>query len=419
MSVFVSDAIKHTKKNIWFIDYKTRESLELPINQNSIYLGGLFSKNMKELEDIKIGVGDINVNPYSAFILEMNADIKESRLHYFDVNLNCWCDRQLFKQITKRVLDRLKLLIPIDKKSNALIFDVFKKNKNPEKVLFARKTLIKRVKVKGREAFFESGNFYPETYIVEHTYAPTPEKCPNIIYFAGPARSGTTAFGTLMSCVEGVDRSYFQPHKNIKRHGRQLIIYPGDKLIVMKETFGPLHDEELFDPISMLLSAGIPKQKLCIVLTLRNPLLNFASLTKLSERIDPSFYVKMQRHTINLYKKYKGLHLNVIPFSYDLFGLPIGELMVLRKLLQKTGFFDPKNLTLKYDNEQLYKNMILGEAEVPDFFARYVQSAIRKGRFKYTSNTINIPNHLKKLLNKECSGSYTRFTKLSRKFLEL
>lgn len=92
-----------------------------------------------------------------------------------------------------------------------------------------------------------------------------------------PCRSGSTimlrAFGHA-----GVP-AFFQPIKNALRWGLQGEWRPWEmpsdvdlQTVFVKETFGPYHPEETsFDPLSCLLDAGLPADRIILVVLLRDP----------------------------------------------------------------------------------------------------------------------------------------------------
>src|SRR5437870_3253483 len=80
----------------------------------------------------------------------------------------------------------------------------------------------------------EGRTFSPE-YVIEHTKIPDrKEDIPNIVGWAGPARSGTTALLLLAASQTGVDRAYFQPQRTLIRKGApDFIVSSDDKFICM------------------------------------------------------------------------------------------------------------------------------------------------------------------------------------------
>ena len=109
-----------------------------------------------------------------------------------------------------------------------------------------------------------------------------PDRVSRIILSVSPCRSGTTILLRVFGAA-GVE-SHFQQLKNILRwqlQGRdvqwQIPQRPGDT-VYLKETLGPYTDAEAqFNPLDVLLSAGLPREKLHIVIVGRAPLSTWAS----------------------------------------------------------------------------------------------------------------------------------------------
>ena len=266
--------------------------------------------------------------------------------------------------------------------------------------------------------FFESGKFHSLDYIVQHTIVPEdPSQIPDFVGLVGPARGGTTAFGLIMASQSPVDRSHFQPWKKILRHGEEygpFKLNAGEGIVVAKDTFGPLADPENFDPIDMLTRAGVPEEKQTWVLTLREPIACYASILHFTP-MDPSFFAKMQAHTIDLYERYKNTGRNVIPFSYDLFGHEAGELEVMKALMRRTGIPKLNNgLTLEFDEERINQRMDLGEANDPVYYEQVITPILSRGRFAYVGGTVNytdlkITDQEARVLEERCIPAFQQF----------
>lgn len=288
-----------------------------------------------------------------------------------------------------------------------------------------------------QQPFFESGHFRKPEEVARLFIVPeTPDQIPHILGYVSPARSGSTAFGLLMASHPKVDRSYFQPWKYGLRHGGQTIIYPNDSLIVMKETLGPLHQEEIFDPIDILLMAGVPKEKITFIVGLRNPINTVASLEHfVPGGMNVEYFAQMQAYIIEIFNKYRSLMGGrIIPFSFDL--LAAGEEMVLKRLLEKTGLGIEEGLKLDFDREALGVDnnwkldpnsikgkMVWGEATNPTYFEEAVYPTIRQGKFHFVSRTTNTQARLSpekiEEVKKLCMDNYIAFHRLAASELSL
>lgn len=265
------------------------------------------------------------------------------------------------------------------------------------------------------QQFYESGRIYSPEFIVRHTVVPErPENKPRLLGLVGPVRGGTTAFGFSMASHPRVERSYFQPWKALLRHGTKygdFVLPETDGVVVAKDTFGPQYPEENFDPIGMSFQAGIPPQRTAWILTMRNPLFGYASLKKFIPRkiLNVDYYQTTQEHTVNLARKYRGQGVNVTSFSYDLFGHEVGELEVLRRLLQRTDTGLEDGVTLEFDSEAIQKRMVWGEASDPTYFEEVIAPTLNRGRFTYTSNGIELSSQEIEEIQVKCMPTYTAF----------
>lgn len=286
--------------------------------------------------------------------------------------------------------------------------------------------------------FFESGRFHSPEEVAKLIRLPeNPEQIPNILCFISPARSGSTAIGLLLAGHQEVSRSYFQPFKNGLRHGRETIIYPNDQIIMMKETLGPMHKEELFDPIKFLLEAGIPPEKIStIIIGLRNPVDTMASLDHfVPGGMDVEYFARMQQYIIDLFHNYRqSMGERVIPFSYSLLQ-EAEEIKVINALLRKTPLkvafetleFNKKALGLRedwsLDPNAKDSKMIWGEALNETYFKEAVWPTTKQGSFRYVGNTtkssVSLPSWKAEMVMKLCQHSFNQFHKLAKSELGL
>jgi len=103
---------------------------------------------------------------------------------------------------------------------------------------------------------------------------------PRILLAVAPCRSGTTVQLRMFSAV-GIP-SYYQPLKAIMRREAQGMEgdfeIPQEDIIFIKETLGPYsHAESTFNPLDVLLQAGYPKDKITLIIEMREPLSTLTS----------------------------------------------------------------------------------------------------------------------------------------------
>lgn len=106
---------------------------------------------------------------------------------------------------------------------------------------------------------------------------------PRLILLCGPCRTGTTALSNVF--VRAGIESHMQPIKSIRRaeanndeeEVKWVIRNNPSGIIFSKETFGESHSSEFFNPIDDLLEIGYPKEKIDVILILRDPRQTFAS----------------------------------------------------------------------------------------------------------------------------------------------
>ncbi|MEZ4736546.1 MAG: hypothetical protein R3E79_56390 [Caldilineaceae bacterium] len=111
---------------------------------------------------------------------------------------------------------------------------------------------------------------------------PPPGELPQIILSVSPCRSGTTVMLRVFGAM-GV-QSHFQPLKNVLRwqlegeHRPWSMTAGAHRTIFLKETLGPYTQEEsTFNPLQLLLNAGVPPEKLHILIHGRHPLATWVS----------------------------------------------------------------------------------------------------------------------------------------------
>ncbi len=274
------------------------------------------------------------------------------------------------------------------------------------------------------ELFFETGRFNTRDFVIENTILPNGSgEIPHVIGLVGPARGGTTAFGLLMAGHPDIQRSHFQPWKKLLRHGTDYGRFDlrSSGVVVAKDTFGPLYQEENFDPVEMLTSAGVPKEKQTWIVTLRNPHDTYASLLNFTP-MDANFYAETQMHAIHLYEQYRSQGWNMIPFSFDLIGHPDGEKVVMDALMRRAGLSELPSL--EFDKQRIDQRMDWGEAYDTEYYDMVIRPTLGNGGFKYVGRTVDYTKSVTTreetdVLENRCMDSYLQFARLAMKELDL
>lgn len=254
---------------------------------------------------------------------------------------------------------------------------------------------------------------FSEDYVARHTQLPKDEAdIPHIIGWSGPARSGTSALLFLLAGHPQVDRAYYQPQKNLMRKGTpEFTLYAEDEVICTKEVFGSLYPEENYDPIKMLLDAGVPAEKITWIIIMRDPVQTFRSWHRRLPDVTPEFLHTTISHTINLYKKYKDTKVDIIPFAYELFEGQ--ELSVLNALLERVGL-SSSITSLDFDLEAIEQKLVKGQVAEAQYFQSNVQSVLDRKQFAYNRNAYQPPRKLEQRLKRLCQVEYEEFCEVVR-----
>jgi hypothetical protein len=294
--------------------------------------------------------------------------------------------------------------------------------------------------------FFETGTFRSESDIVSRIYVPQNQAAiPNILVLVGPARCGSTAMGLVFLNQPNVKFSYFQPIKAVIRGIEDTFtIRSSDKsseVIVVKETLGPIANEELFDPVDLLCRAGIPKSHIKVIVILRSPFANFSSLNNFvvnhhnKPALTTSYYIKMQEYTINLYKKYSETlgKDNVIPLVYELFA-EYGNAFTFKRLFAKTNLRLDGKIDLSYNNDLIFGNpkknisskYKWGEGDpdkYPEYYHKVIEPTLRRNKFEFTRGTVHhvlsdtITHEQEHILTEKALPGYFAYKDISENFL--
>lgn len=245
-----------------------------------------------------------------------------------------------------------------------------------------------------------------------------PDQIPKTIGWSGPARSGTTALLFLLASNPQIDRVYFQPQKTLMRLGRPSVsLNAEDTLVCMKEVFYSTGKREVYDPIEVLLRAGVPPEKITWIAMLRDPLQTFSSWeNNAKEKLDPDTLHFWQSHTISLWHKYKNSKIKMIPFVYEL--LDGKEEFVLKKLYAKIGL-DVSLLDLQFNPEMISKKLIPGQSADEVYFQKYLEKSLQRGKYMYSTNSYSVSESSAKEVVALCQKDYDVFRTEAKKALDI
>jgi hypothetical protein len=251
--------------------------------------------------------------------------------------------------------------------------------------------------------------------VIKSTKLPTNGKPPRIIGWSGPARSGTTAMLLLLAGHPQIDRVYFQPQKTILRKGKpEFELYGDDSLICMKEVFGFQAGED-YDPIDMLLRAGISPENITWISFLRDPLLSFASWRHVNPT-SPEVFSDTQAYAIDQFHKYRHQGIKVVPFAYDL--LKDNEDKVVKALLDAIGL-ESANFSLNFDTDQIDRKLVKGQAAEKEYFDYMIKKTYLTKKYTYTNNNYGVSPEQAAVIEAKCRQPYEEFLNLAKEELHL
>jgi hypothetical protein len=249
---------------------------------------------------------------------------------------------------------------------------------------------------------------FSEDYVIKHTQLPQNlADTPHIIGWSGLARSGTSALLFLLAGHAQVDRAYFQPQKTLMRKGTPAFkLYAEDQLVCMKEVFGSLYPEENYDPIKLLLDAGVPEDKITWIILLRDPVQTFRSWHRRMPAVTPHHLHASQTHALGLFSRYQNTRVRLVPFVYELFDSQ--EEAALTALLDKVGL-DTSKISLDFDLAAIEQKLVKGQVADPEYFAANVQNILDLKRFVYSRNDYIPPKKFENGVKRLCDADYRDF----------
>ena len=183
---------------------------------------------------------------------------------------------------------------------------------------------------------------------------PEHDEIPHIILSVSPCRSGTTAMLRVIGNMGPA--AYFQPLKNLLRWQMQgkpfFWSLPADaaKTIYIKETLGPYSwAESTFNPLALLLQAGLPPHKLHLWVYGRYPLNSYASWLKWWQQKTNIDYFIATYHTIaQMYQQAVHANIQTTTLTYEILNrFPIPA--IIAKLAQRFGLIYTDNTIQNWD----------------------------------------------------------------------
>lgn len=245
----------------------------------------------------------------------------------------------------------------------------------------------------GADAHIFQTEYYSHEFVVENTILLDPKHCPNIYVIFGPGRSCTTAMLAWLMSNPTIQLGYYQPQKTLIRHGLMYgsFVIPGKnqgvERIVIKDTLGPFSREfEEFDPVELLVKAGVPLQKISLILIMREPLATLKSNHKFEGGISPEMLISNIQYTWMLYEKYQR-QVPVIPMANGLVGNEKASKTACEILgIPFHGFdFDlealkPIEVTTAFTGPSDAGKFVSGEASYPSEWSDIIEPTFERGR---------------------------------------
>lgn len=178
-------------------------------------------------------------------------------------------------------------------------------------------------------------------------------ECPEIVVAVGPCRSGTTVYLRVFG-QSGI-QSWYQPLKSILRgylhHNDIHFTIPETKRLFIKETLGAyIKNEALYDPIEVLLLAGVPKEKIRLLSLIREPYATISSwieqFSQFSEREDLVEICLLSYESVyNIKRNAESLGIHSTTFVYESWR-DNAPLLVMRNLFERLRIpFSPAALS--------------------------------------------------------------------------
>lgn len=165
---------------------------------------------------------------------------------------------------------------------------------------------------------------------------PPPHDIPRIILSVSPCRSGTTVMLRVMGAMGAA--AYFQPLKNLLRWQMQNKPFTwglptgASQTVYLKETLGPYTlAESIFNPLSLLLEAGVPPHKLHVWLYGRYPLNSYASWLKWWRgKTDITYFIASYHTLAAIYEQATQANIPTTTLTYEIFDNYLPSVIIQR-----------------------------------------------------------------------------------------
>lgn len=215
---------------------------------------------------------------------------------------------------------------------------------------------------------------------------PEHDEIPHIIVSISPCRSGTTAMLRVMGNM-GVS-AYFQPLKNLLRWKMQGQLFSwtlpvgASKTIYIKETLGPYSlAEATFNPLSLLLQAGVPPHKLHIWIYGRYPLHSYASWLKWwQDKTNLNYFTTTYQTIAQIYQQAIDANIITTTLTYEVLGrYPIT--LIIARLAQRFGLTFTNKAVTGWQSQPHFgsiKSKIFLPEEPPIFVTPHIHDRVYK-----------------------------------------
>ena len=237
-------------------------------------------------------------------------------------------------------------------------------------------------------------------------HVPDPDDIPDIHVIGAPVRSGTSALGLVLAHSEGIGAVYFQPLKGLIRKFDGAFSLPtvdqtGNRPIVIKETYGPNDERELFNPVDVLTDVGVPLEKISYTSVVRHPFQVWESYSRIAGTPNPGFFYRLYSHSLDVTDQMETEMVQQ-PFVYSP-ELEGAELEHLNKLLYGLGIAAGLG-SLKFDPAVLESKFHTGNAISHPKRKELFQETLGRGSFMYVdrelTSTDDIPEEVAQLVPK-------------------
>ena len=187
--------------------------------------------------------------------------------------------------------------------------------------------------------------------VVAALQLPRPDDMPHLILSVSPCRSGTTVMLRVLGAM-GVE-SHFQPLKNVLRWRLEGEIRPwrlaagANRTVYLNETLGPYtFAEATFNPLQLLLEAGVPAAKLHILICGRHPLATWTSWQKWwRDQTTLDYLLAAYQTTEKIRQQALAANLTTTMLVYEAFDQVSSSAVVKRLARRLQVPFTPKAIT--------------------------------------------------------------------------